>query len=489
MKISFSNKFDSKDNLVIIYSDKTQLLKKIKLSDAEIGLIEKVEKLNKSKKSFTEFFNIPDGKHIKKILISKTKSRFEMSHTEALAGKILSQLERNNIEKAIVICSVDSNREGLFNKIKALTYGFLMKDYRFEKYKTITKKDFKVSSLSFIFQASQSEKKDIETQIQMVNGIYLTRDLVSEPANELYPEKFVQLCNVLKKVGIKTEVLDEKKIKSLGMNALMGVAQGSVKPPRVLVMKWHGKNDKNFSSPLGFIGKGVTFDTGGISIKPSGGMEDMKWDMGGAAVVAGLMYTLAIRKSKANAIGIVGLVENMPDGNAQRPGDIVKSMSGQTIEVLNTDAEGRLVLADVITYVRRKYKPSLMIDLATLTGAIIVALGDRYAGLFSNSDSLSDKIYKSSINTQELVWRLPMDNKFDKLLDCSVADMKNITGTRGAGSITAAQFIKRFVGDVDWAHLDIAGVTWSKRGTDFSRPGGTGFGVRLLDNFVKENYE
>ena len=323
----------------------------------------------------------------------------------------------------------------------------------------------------------------------MVNGIYLTRDLVSEPANELYPEKFVQLCDVLKKVGIKTEVLDEKKIKSLGMNALMGVAQGSVKPPRVLVMKWNGKKDKNFSSPLGFIGKGVTFDTGGISIKPSGGMEDMKWDMGGAAVVAGLMYTLAIRKSKANAIGIVGLVENMPDGNAQRPGDIVKSMSGQTIEVLNTDAEGRLVLADVITYVRKKYKPSLMIDLATLTGAIIVALGDRYAGLFSNSDSLSDKIYKSSINTQELVWRLPMDNKFDKLLDCSVADMKNITGTRGAGSITAAQFIKRFVGDVDWAHLDIAGVTWSKRGTDFSRPGGTGFGVRLLDNFVKENYE
>ena len=236
-------------------------------------------------------------------------------------------------------------------------------------------------------------------------------------------------------------------------------------------MKWNGKKDKNFSNPLGFIGKGVTFDTGGISIKPSGGMEDMKWDMGGAAVVAGLMYTLAIRKSKANAIGIVGLVENMPDGNAQRPGDIVKSMSGQTIEVLNTDAEGRLVLADVITYVRKKYKPSLMIDLATLTGAIIVALGDRYAGLFSNSDSLSDKIYKSSINTQELVWRLPMDNKFDKLLDCSVADMKNITGTRGAGSITAAQFIKRFVGDVDWAHLDIAGVTWSKRGTDFSRPG------------------
>jgi leucyl aminopeptidase len=489
MKISFSEKINSNDNLVIIYSNKNSLLNKSKLSVADKNLIEKVEKLKKSKESFTEFFTIPDGKKIKKVLISKIKSKSGTSYTEALAGRILSQLERNNIEKVTVIIEVDPNRKDLLRSIKDLAYGFLMKDYRFEKYKTITKKDFKILSISFAFAATQSEKKILENHIQMVKGIYLTRDLVSEPANELYPEKFVQLCNVLKKVGIKSEILNEKQIKKLGMNALMGVAQGSVKPPRVLVMKWNGKKDTNFANPLSFIGKGVTFDTGGISIKPSGGMEDMKWDMGGAAVVAGLMYTLAIRKSKANVVGIVGLVENMPDGNAQRPGDIVKSMSGQTIEVLNTDAEGRLVLADVITYVRKKYKPSLMIDLATLTGAIIVALGDRYAGLFSNSDSLAKKIQKSSISTQELVWRLPMDSKFDKLLDCSVADMKNITGTRGAGSITAAQFIKRFVGEVDWAHLDIAGVTWSKRGTDYSRPGGTGFGVRLLDNFVKENYE
>jgi leucyl aminopeptidase len=489
MKISFSEKINSNDNLVIIYSNKNSLLNKSKLSVADKNLIEKVEKLKKSKESFTEFFTIPDGKKIKKVLISKIKSKSGTSYTEALAGRILSQLERNNIEKVKVIIEVDPNRKDLLRSIKDLAYGFLMKDYRFEKYKTITKKDFKILSISFAFAATQSEKKILENHIQMVKGIYLTRDLVSEPANELYPEKFVQLCNILKKVGIKSEILNEKQIKKLGMNALMGVAQGSVKPPRVLVMKWNGKKDNNFANPLSFIGKGVTFDTGGISIKPSGGMEDMKWDMGGAAVVAGLMYTLAIRKSKANVVGIVGLVENMPDGNAQRPGDIVKSMSGQTIEVLNTDAEGRLVLADVITYVRKKYKPSLMIDLATLTGAIIVALGDRYAGLFSNSDNLAKKIQKSSISTQELVWRLPMDSKFDKLLDCSVADMKNITGTRGAGSITAAQFIKRFVGEVDWAHLDIAGVTWSKRGTDYSRPGGTGFGVRLLDNFVKENYE
>ena len=312
--------------------------------------------------------------------------------------------------------------------------------------------------------------------------------MVSEPANILYPTKFVEFCNVLKKVGVTIEVLDEKKMKSLGMNALLGVSQGSVRPARVMIMRWNGIKNKK-TQPLAFIGKGVTFDTGGISIKPSGGMEDMKWDMGGAGVVAGLMYSVALRKSKCNIIGAVGLVENMPDGNAQRPGDVVKSMSGQTIEVLNTDAEGRLVLADVLWYVKERYKPKLMIDLATLTGAIIVALGDRYAGMFSNDDKLVDQLYKSSKETNELVWRLPMDNEFDKLLNCPIADMKNITGTRGAGSITAAQFLKRFVGDIPWVHLDIAGVTWSKKGTDFSRPGGTGFGVRLLDNFIENNYE
>jgi leucyl aminopeptidase len=255
-----------------------------------------------------------------------------------------------------------------------------------------------------------------------------------------------------------------------------------------MIFKWNGDKSSK-KKPLAFIGKGVTFDTGGISIKPSSGMEDMKWDMGGAGVVAGLMYTLALRKAKVNVIGAVGLVENMPDGNAQRPGDIVKSLSGQTIEVLNTDAEGRLVLADVLWYVKEKFQPRFMVDLATLTGAVIVALGERYAGLFSNDDELAEKLFVTSKKTKELLWRLPIDDKFDKLLDCPVADMKNITGTRGAGSITAAQFLKRFVGDTRWAHLDIAGVTWSKRGTGFSRPGGTGFGVRLLDEFIKNYYE
>ena len=304
----------------------------------------------------------------------------------------------------------------------------------------------------------------------------------------LYPEKFVSYCNKLKKVGVKIEVFDEKKLKAIGMNALLGVAQGSVRPARVMIFKWTGDKASK-KQPLAFIGKGVTFDTGGISIKPSGGMEDMKWDMGGAGVVAGLMYTLGLRKAKVNVIGAVGLVENMPDGNAQRPGDIVKSLSGQTIEVLNTDAEGRLVLADVLWYIKEKFKPRFMIDLATLTGAIIVALGDRYGGLFSNDDDLAEKLYASSKKTKELLWRLPIDEDFDKLLNCPVADMKNITGTRGAGSSTAAQFLKRFVGETSWAHLDIAGVTWSKKGTSFARPGGTGFGVRLLDEFIKNYYE
>ena len=411
----------------------------------------------------------------------------KIAKVEAFGGKLLSGLEKKGFNQIVIkFLEIEKNIE----IASATINGLLLKSYRFDKYKTQIKKNSNVKLLKILDENNifnKSEKDKFEKG-NSVKGVFLTRDLVSEPANILFPEKFVDVCKVLKKVGITIEVFDEKKLKSLGMNALLGVAQGSVRPARVMIMRWNGSKDKT-KQPISFIGKGVTFDTGGISIKPSGGMEDMKWDMGGAGVVAGLMYTLALRKSKANVIGAVGLVENMPDGNAQRPGDIVKSMSGQTIEVLNTDAEGRLVLADVLWYIKERFKPKLMIDLATLTGAIIVALGDRYAGLFSNNDELSDKLLESSKVTKELIWRLPLDKDFDSLLNCNVADMKNITGTRGAGSITAAQFLKRFVGDVPWAHLDIAGVTWSKKGTDLSRPGGTGFGVRLLDHFVKQNYE
>jgi leucyl aminopeptidase len=306
---------------------------------------------------------------------------------------------------------------------------------------------------------------------------------VTEPANVIYPETFVGRCDHLRDLGIEIEVLEGAQMKQLGMGALMGVAQGSVRDPRMLVMRWNGGTDGE--QPVAFVGKGVTFDTGGISIKPAQGMEAMKWDMGGAGAVAGAMKTLALRKARANVIGICGLVENMPSGNAQRPGDVVTTMSGQTVEVINTDAEGRLVLADAITYVQRTYKPNTIIDLATLTGAILIALGHQFAGLFTPNDTLAAELTAAGESIGEKLWRQPMTDAFDRLIDSPIADMKNI-GPREGGSITAAQFIKRFVEeDVRWAHLDIAGTVWSdKPGTTHDK-GATGFGVRLLDRYVE----
>jgi leucyl aminopeptidase len=304
----------------------------------------------------------------------------------------------------------------------------------------------------------------------------------------LYPEEFARRTGALKKVGVAVEVLDIKAMKKLGMGALLGVGQGSVRESRVVVMRWNG--GKKSDAPVAFIGKGVCFDTGGISIKPAASMEDMKGDMAGAACVVGLMHALAARKAKVNAVGVIGIVENMPDGNAQRPGDIVRSMSGQTIEIINTDAEGRLVLADVIWYTAQRFKPKFMIDLATLTGAIIVALGQEYAGMFSNDDKLSERLTKSGEATGELVWRMPLSPAYDKMVDSKFADMKNTGGSRWGGAITAAQFIKRFVDDkTPWAHLDIAGTAFDSRQTDINRSWGSGWGVRLLDRLVKDYYE
>ena len=489
MKITFEKKKTDNDHLVIVYNRNFKNYEAQQILPEENQILKSAvardNKLNEAIETF-HFRHKNDIKSLTIVKVDFSGNPDEFSKTEAYGGKLFSFLERKGFSKILMMfINLSENKE----LAHSLLNGFSLKSYRFDKYKVKTKKKVNIQTLKILDLNNDISKnqRDILTNGKAVKGVFLTRDLVSEPANILFPQKFVEICNVLKKVGVSVEVFDEKKLRSLGMLALLGVAQGSVKPARVMIMRWNGSNDKK-QPPIAFIGKGVTFDTGGISIKPSGGMEDMKWDMGGAGVVAGLMYTLALRKSKANVLGAVGLVENMPDGNAQRPGDIVKSMSGQTIEVLNTDAEGRLVLADVLWYIKEKFKPKLMVDLATLTGAIIVALGDRYAGLFSNNEDLSEKLLKSSRITRELIWRLPLDKEFDKLLNCNVADMKNITGTRGAGSITAAQFLKRFVGDVPWAHLDIAGVTWSKKGTDLSRPGGTGFGVRLLDHFVKQNY-
>jgi leucyl aminopeptidase len=322
----------------------------------------------------------------------------------------------------------------------------------------------------------------------VADGVALTKELVTEPANIIYPESFVTRCQHLKELGVEISVLDDKDMAALGMGALLGVAQGSRRPARLLVMKWDGTGGTQ-ERPVALVGKGVTFDTGGISIKPAAGMEDMKWDMGGAGAVAGAMKALAGRKAKAYVVGVCGLVENMPDGNAQRPGDIVTSMSGQTIEVLNTDAEGRLVLCDALHWVQEKYNPEYIVDLATLTGAIIVSLGSEYAGLFSNSDELADKLTAAGKASGDPLWRFPLSKAYDKMIDSPIADMKNIGG-KGAGSITAAQFLGRFIKDgVKWAHLDIAGTVWADKAGPVWDKGATGFGVRLLDRFVADNFE
>ena len=497
MRINYSDKINNDQHMVVISIGNNKINSNKSLDIQSEKLLNDYLADKTSDKEVIETFFSSTDKKSKPQIKSFSYARFEYknddSYQQSFFSRLLSYFERKKISNLSIILDNHSfsNETLKFEILENLLIGFKLKDYRFEKYKNFSKKDFKVENINLLGldgKLNLSGQRKLNEKVKNLNGIFLTRDLVSEPANILYPQKFVEYCKVLKNVGIELQIFDEKRLRSLGMNALLGVAQGSVRPARVMIMQWNGNKNKK-KQPIAFIGKGVTFDTGGISIKPSSGMEDMKWDMGGAGVVAGLMYTLALRKAKANVIGAVGLVENMPDGNAQRPGDIVKSLSGQTIEVLNTDAEGRLVLADVLWYINKKFKPKIMIDLATLTGAIIVALGERYAGLFSNDDDLAKKILEASKKTDELVWQMPMDDEFDKLLNCPVADMKNITGTRGAGSITAAQFLKRFVGKTSWAHLDIAGVTWSKKGTNLARPGGTGFGVRLLDEFVKDNYE
>ena len=363
------------------------------------------------------------------------------------------------------------------------------KIYVSTKYRTKESKDDKPKLLSLIVQCdTPTEARKIYVSVSAVtDGIFFARDLTSEPPNVIYPASFAARTKELAKDGVKVEVLGEAAMRKLGMGALLGVGEGSARDSKLVVMRWDGAKDKR-SAPIAIVGKGVCFDTGGISLKPPPGMWDMKWDMGGAGVVAGLMCALARRKAKVNVVGLCGLVENMPDGAAQRPGDVVTSMSGQTIEVQNTDAEGRLVLADVLWYAQQRFKPSAMIDLATLTGAIIGALSNHYAGLFANDDELAGQLTAAGQATGERLWRFPMGDEYDKELHSLIADMKNIGGPR-AGSITAAQFLQRFVKDMRWAHLDIAGVVWNEKGTALSEPGSTGFGVKLLDRFLTENYE
>ncbi len=370
-------------------------------------------------------------------------------------------------------------------------FGALLASYRFDAYRTQLKADQKPSLTSLTIDVADGAGAFGAHQA-IAEGVALARNLVNEPANILHPEEFARRLSELTKLGVEVEVLGEAQMAALGMHSLLGVGLGSAKESQLVVMKWNGGGSE---APLALVGKGVCFDTGGISMKPSGGMEEMKGDMGGAAAVSGTMHAIAARKAKANVVGVVGLVENMPDGLAQRPGDIVTSMSGLTIEVLNTDAEGRLVLCDAMTYVQEKHKPVAMIDLATLTGAIITSLGHEHAGLFSNSDELSGKITAAGIATEEPVWRFPMNAAYNKLMDSPIADMKNVQrsggGGAGAGSITAAQFLGRFVHEgVQWAHLDIAGTAWKPGNDDPSEPTwGTGYGVRLLNRLIADAFE
>jgi leucyl aminopeptidase len=373
-----------------------------------------------------------------------------------------------------------------------LAFGARLRSYRFDRYRTKDKKEDRPSlkKLAILGQGGSAARKLFARLDPVADGVFLTRDLASEPANILYPETMAERCKALAEYGVEVEILDEKRMKKLGMGALLGVSQGSARPPRLVAMVWKGAPDAEDQRPVCFVGKGVTFDTGGISIKPSAGMEDMKWDMAGAGAVVGLMRALAGRKAKANVVGIVGLVENMPSGTAQRPGDIVTSMSGQTIEVLNTDAEGRLVLADAVWYAQQTYKPRFIVDLATLTGAIMIALGNEFGGLFSNDDDLAEHLLEAGRRTGEKLWRMPLAEAFDKAINCDAADMKNISGDRNAGSSVGAAFIARFLQDgIPWAHLDIAGVSWTKKGTSTTPKGSTGYGVRLLDRLVSDHYE
>ena len=500
MKVNFIEEISEfSRNVIILCDDKPEDIGKqafIKKLEAEIKIsIAKVIEVQEFEGKFKKMLRIAtESNKIRNILIFSTGALKDFDHKQMLelGGNMVVVCQRLRLSSVKLFHSLNSDVEKLKEVLFNISFGALLRSYRFDKYKT--KKDTEDNKAVYLdsiyipcprpFQTAL----EFEKYMHIADGIKLTKDLVSEPPNVLNPETFAEICIDLKKYGVEVEVLDEADMRELGMGSLLGVAQGSANTPKLVVMRWFNAEDKT-SEPMAFIGKGVTFDTGGLSLKPPSFMVGMKYDMGGAAVVTGLLRTLAARKAKVNVIGAIGLVENMPSDKAQRPDDVVKSMSGQTIEVSNTDAEGRLVLADVLWYVQGKYKPKFMIDLATLTGAIIMSLGHEYAGLFSNNDKISEQLFKAGIDTDEKVWRFPLSKEYDKMIDSKIADMNNVGSERGAGSITAAQFLQRFVNNIPWVHLDIAGVTDAKKGSGVHSTAATGFGVRLLNHFIEKNYE
>ena len=433
----------------------------------------------------------PDGLKADRLIVVGVGKRKDLKAVDwlKLGGVVMGKIPAS-AKAATVILDLPEGKVGA-EEAADVALGMKLRAYRFDRYKTKKKDDDEKdktsnAAISVAVAGAASARKAWLAREALGDGVIKARDLVNEPPNILFPAEFARRASELKKLGVGIEVLDVAAMKKLGMNALLGVGQGSDHESRVVIMRWNG--GKKSEEPVAVIGKGVCFDTGGISIKPAASMEDMKGDMAGAACVVGLMHTLAARKAKVNVVGAIGVVENMPDGRAQRPGDIVKSMSGQTIEIINTDAEGRLVLADVLWYVKENHKPKWMIDLATLTGAILVSLGQEYAGLFSNDDRLSKRLIEAGNETGERVWRMPLGPEFDKMIDSKFADMKN-TGSRYGGSTTAAQFLQRYVDKTPWVHLDIAGTAMGVQPSEINQSWGPGWGVRLLDKLIAEHYE
>ena len=483
VEINYSNKTinNSSSNLVLFSNEKFNIdgLKK-NLSTFEYSYINDLLKTSDHKKNILAF----ELNSKKKIILISIKKNLNISDIESLGAEFYVRVNYGkNAEYFLNIDSIESKHK---NFVSHFLHGFKLKSYEFKKY--ITKKEKRSISVNVIGNKNKPSSK-IQLKFKAIEeGTFYARDLVSEPGNVLHPDEYAKRLSTLRKDGLKVNVYDKKKLKKLGMNALLGVGMGSIRGSYLVTMEWNG--GKKNSKPLAFVGKGVTFDTGGYSLKPARFMEDMTYDMAGSAAVVGLMKSLAIRKAKINAVGVVGLVENMVSGVAQRPGDIVKSYSGKTIEVLNTDAEGRLVLADALSFTEKKYKPKFIVDLATLTGAIIVCLGSEYAGLFSNDDKLSNQIINAGEVVEEKLWRMPLHKNYDKLMNSKNADMQNINYVGGAGSTTAAQFLQRFIlNKTPWAHLDIAGMAFSKYGGALNSGGATGFGVRLLNQLIEEHYE
>ena len=482
VKINYKNRAlnNSLGNL-ILFTDENFNIKGLKkhIPISEYSYITDLLNKKDTKKKILTF----DISSKKKIILVSFKKKLTNSDAENLGAKCYIIL--NELKETQYIVHSDTIPNSFKNIIGYFLHGIKLKSYKFEKYKT---KKNKGNISIYVIGKNIPNHKDQLKFSSIEEGTFYTRDLVSEPGNVLHPDEYAKRIKSLSKFGLKIKIYNDKELKKLGMNTLLGVGQGSIRGSYLVTMEWNGSKDK--SKPLAFVGKGVCFDTGGISLKPAKFMEDMTYDMAGSAVVVGLMKSLALRKAKINAVGVVGLVENMPGGNAQRPGDIVKSYSGKTVEILNTDAEGRLVLADALTFTEEKFKPKFIVDLATLTGAIIVSLGSEYAGLFSNDDKLSQQLVESGEQVEEKVWRMPLNKNYDKLIDSKNADMQNINYVGGAGSTTAAQFLQRFILDkTPWAHLDIAGMAFSKYGGALNSGGATGYGVRLLNKLIEDHYE